>query len=590
MEKVNLGCEMANKWYDPTMMLIYLNIYPVVCFLITCYYVYEGFPAFMGHVDSGVFPEGDALVDALMLVAKPTLPWLFTYLWYNTYQGWFEDPTVDTTKFVTFRDPVMAKYWRHRRIPMCEFYEFYINSQCDFNQDCEGGDCYLILHKHRDEFVNYKFTVRQILWLLSQFVPSWICSAGLGYGNSSSKSIEETTKEIDEHYNKGNDVFSCILGRPMVYTCGIFHELPQFASSGHDGDYTASANDRTLEDAQTNKMDMICDKLQLKEGETLLDIGCGWGTLLRHAKHHYGAETTGVTLSIEGKIYCDMASEKTGIPTEVMHCDYRNIPQDQQFDKISSIEMAEHVGIANFIDPYLKNVKRLLKNKDSLFMMQVAGLRQGSNWQDVAWGLFMGKYVFPGADASTPLNWYVRQCEKAGFEVHSVETIGNHYAHTLHKWYDNWMSHKEDIVAGNIDAISEHSKGEHLFRLNEITWAWCAIHAGQGGGTCYQILMHPCEYDFDRDQWVNGQHVSSGTVTGVGYCPTEKNHIPGENPAYAPDWAEALAANSGAAPAVTPTKRAASPRARKSSTKKAARTPSSSQPVHRSTRVRTPRQ
>ena len=93
--------------------------------------------------------------------------------------------------------------------------------------------------------------------------------------------------------------------------------------------------------------------------------------------------------------------------------------------------MAEHVGIANFVDPYLVNVRKLMRSKDSKFLMQVAGLRQGSNWQDVAWGLFMSKYIFPGADASTPLNWYIKQLELAGFEVHSVETIGRHYSHTL---------------------------------------------------------------------------------------------------------------------------------------------------------------
>ena len=76
---------------------------------------------------------------------------------------------------------------------------------------------------------------RQIWWLVTQFLPWWMTGAGLGKGSSSGKSIQETTKEIDEHYNKGNDVFSCMLGKPMVYTCGIFHEMPKFASDGHKG-------------------------------------------------------------------------------------------------------------------------------------------------------------------------------------------------------------------------------------------------------------------------------------------------------------------------------------------------------------------
>lgn len=540
MEKVKIGMEMATNWTDPTMVLI--GMLPTVAAWIYATYcmVAPAVGATHPYVVSQTLPVDDALVEVAKLWALAVLPTFVIWFLWQTYHGWFEDPTLDTSQYVIFRDPKMAKYWQHRKIPICEFYEYYIDSEVDWNEDCEGGDCYKILMHHREEFCNYKVTARQVWFLLQQFLPKWMTGAGLGYGSSSGKSIEETTKEIDEHYNKGNDVFSCILGRPMVYTCGIFHQVPQFASSGHDNDYLASATDGSLEDAQNNKMDMICDKLQLKEGESLLDIGCGWGTLLRHASYHYGATTTGVTLSSEGKIYCDMASEKTGIPTDVLHCDYRDIPMETKFDKIASIEMAEHVGITNFINPYLKTVRRLMKNKDSTFLMQVAGLRQGSNWQDVAWGLFMVKYVFPGADASTPLNWYIKQCERAGFEVHSVETIGNHYSHTLHKWYDNWMSHKEQIISGEVDAISDHIKGEKLFRLNEFTWAWCTIHAGQGGGTCYQILMNPCEYDFPRDQWVDGQHVSSGTVTGVGYAPQPKSHTPGDNPAYAPDWGRDL--------------------------------------------------
>lgn len=509
---------MARKWTDPTIMLIAIVPYTVGCIGCTCYLANRAFKEALPFIKSGSMPKGDELTTLLAQVAFVFIPYAVTVLWWTgLYHGWFEDKSVDTTKYVTFREPGLAKYYKHRKIPMCEFYEHYISEQCDFNQACEGGDCYLILHKHRHSFVNFKTTWRQISWLFTQFFPAWMtCGRGLGQGSSSGKSIEETTKEIDEHYNKGNDVFSCILGTPMVYTCGIFHKMPRFASDFHKGDYAASRDDGELVQAQFNKMNMICNKLMLKKGETLLDIGCGWGTLLRHAVSEFGAKATGVTLSREGKIYCDMASERQKIPTEVLLTDYRLIPENQKYDKVSCIEMAEHVGIKNFVDPYLKKVRGLMKNKDSMFMMQVAGLRQGSNWQDVAWGLFMVKYVFPGADASTPLNWYVRQLELAGFEVHSVENIGIHYSHTLHKWYDNWMSHKEEILAGTIDAISEHSKGTHLFRLNEICWAWCTIHAGQAGGTCYQILCNPAEYDFPRNQWVDGKHVSSDTLTGVG--------------------------------------------------------------------------
>ncbi|KAJ1475322.1 hypothetical protein T484DRAFT_1828840 [Baffinella frigidus] len=147
------------------------------------------------------------------------------------------------------------------------------------------GDCFQILSKHRDKFCNYKTTWRQVWWLVTQFLPWWMTGTGLGKGSSSGKSIEkttkeiqehydkgsssgksiETTKEIQEHYDKGNDVFSCILGKAMVYTCGVFHSIPKFASDGVS--YAASAADGSLELAQGNKMSMICDKLMLKKGE-----------------------------------------------------------------------------------------------------------------------------------------------------------------------------------------------------------------------------------------------------------------------------------------------------------------------------------
>jgi cyclopropane fatty-acyl-phospholipid synthase-like methyltransferase len=507
LEKLRLAWEMATRWTDATIVLVGLLPALFLWIYLTLKWTF-GFLYSVLSLTAFFWPLFWMVLPTLLVIG------VYTLVYHKTF--FMQDLSVDTSKYVTFTSAKDAAYWKHRPIPMCELYEFYISERCSFNPECEGGDCYLILNLHRDKFVNYKVTYGQVIWLLSQFVPaSWI-PAGLGLGNSSDKSIEATTKEIDEHYNKGNDVFSCIMGKRMVYTSAVFHKIPEFASSGHNGDYAASAADGTLEEAQDNKMSMLCDKVMLQEGESILDIGCGWGTLARHARKHYKANATGVTLSSEGKIYCDLASKKEKVPTEILHCDYREIPTDRKFDKITSIEMAEHVGIANFVDPYLTSVKNLMAKKDSKFLMQVAGLRQGSNWQDVAWGLFMSRYIFPGADASTPLNWYIRQCELAGFEVHSVENLGQHYSHTLHKWYDNWMSHKDDILTGKIDAISEHSKGAHLFRLNEFFLAWSTIASGRSSAIVYQILMHPCEADYPRDQWVDAEHVSGTKLVGVG--------------------------------------------------------------------------
>merc|ERR1711990_1042342 len=174
---------------------------------------------------------------------------------------------------------------------------------------------------------------------------------------------------------------------------------------------------------------------------------------------------------------------------EILNCDYREIPSERKFDAISAVEMAEHVGIANF-GLFLHNVREMLAD-DGIFYMQVAGLRKGSNWQDTQWGLFMSRYIFPGADASTPLFWYVKQLEMAGFEVKSVETVGRHYSHTLKAWYKNWMKNKDkpelaryaDVWKG--DAQLPLVKG-NLSRLWEIFLAWSTVASGIGSATCYQ--------------------------------------------------------------------------------------------------------
>ena len=466
MEKLYVGWQMSTRWTDPTLVLFML------------------LPICIGWI----WGTGYSLYYECYRMYLP-VPSVIVYI---IFQLWMWDTEeVNTKKYIVFHDKALEAKYGNRRYPMSELVDDFINSKVSFNKKVEKGDCWKILQFHRQHFVSYKVGFRQIKWLLSQFIPPFLQFNGLGYGNSSVKDKKHTKKEIAEHYDRGNDFFNAFMGPTMVYTSGVFHGLHQ-----------------TLEQAQFNKMQLICEKLQLKENETFLDIGCGWGTLTRHAVKEFGAVGTGVTLSVEGKKWCDMKNDEENVETEILCRDYRDIPKDRRFNKISSIEMAEHVGLANFVDPYLSGVYRLLED-DGIFLMQVAGLRQGSNWEDVAWGLFMSRYIFPGADASTPLNWYIRQLEVSGFEVHSVETIGRHYSHTLHKWYDNWMSNKKKIM-------KNPKYGEGLFRLWEIFLAWSVIAAGQGSATCYQIACHKNKYDFPRDRWCESDTVSDNAPTGVG--------------------------------------------------------------------------
>jgi cyclopropane fatty-acyl-phospholipid synthase-like methyltransferase len=366
MEKIRVGFEMANTWTDPPIVII------VVAF--------GGSAALLG---------ASVCLAQTFDVYCALVPWLITGLWYNYV--WMKNEPADTAKYLKFNCPKAEKLFAKSRIPISHLYEYYIDADVEFK-----GDVLHILQNHRDEFVSYKFTFDMLLFLVKQFV---------GPMSSSFKNITATTKEIAAHYDRGNDFFRAFLGPRMVYTSGVYYECPSWSKSkGKAGDMKQIAG-TSLEEAQDNKMSLICEKLQLKAGDSYLDIGCGWGTLMRHAAREFGANSVGVTLSSQGAAWCNAQIKAEGLQdtAEILIMDYRMIPKDRKFQAISAIEMAEHVGIANF-QLFLGNIYDMLED-DGMYLMQVAGLRKGANWQDTQWGLFMSKYIFPGADASTPLNW-----------------------------------------------------------------------------------------------------------------------------------------------------------------------------------------
>mmetsp|Transcript_110643 Transcript_110643/g.226330 ORF Transcript_110643/g.226330 Transcript_110643/m.226330 type:complete len:458 (+) Transcript_110643:100-1473(+) len=439
MEKIVLGLAMSNSWTDPPLLIMgALLVVPTTCVLTT---------AVLWFLFS--FKIAVLFVLALLIGA---------YLWYSF--SYIQDGSAPIDEYVEFKNEATKRAWSGKRIPITELCELYMAGELTFRMDLLK-----VLLEHRNKFVNYKLTWSTARFLIMQLFPN--------SENSSMKDKKSTKKEIAEHYDRGNDFFESFMGPRMVYTSAVFEGLEQ-----------------SLETAQDNKMSLLCDKLMLQEDERILDIGCGWGSLLRHAAKYYKAKPVGVTLSVEGAKYCRDAAKEAGLgdQIDILRMDYREIPKEMQFDKIVSVEMAEHVGLKNF-QVYLGAVRQMLKD-DGLFLMQVAGLRQGSNFEDLAWGLFMSRYIFPGADASTPLNWYIHQLELAGFEVHSVETIGRHYSHTLHKWYDNFQKNRPGM---------EKKYGGYLCRLWDFFLSWSVVAAGQGSATCYQILVHKNTYEFPRD-------------------------------------------------------------------------------------------
>ncbi len=296
----------------------------------------------------------------------------------------------------------------------------------------------------------------------------------------------------------------------MIYTSGVISDITR---------------EETLEELQDNKLAIVCEKLGLKAGEKLLDIGCGWGTLARFASVNLGAKVTGITLGRNQTAWGNSAMRKVGIPEEqskILCMDYRDIPVPEGgYDKISCLEMAEHVGVRH-LHGFFKQVHDMLKD-DGTFFLQIAGLRKNWQYEDLIWGLFMNKYVFPGADASTPLGFVTDNLEAAGFEIKSVDTIGVHYSATIWRWYRNWLANKDKVEAkygkrwfrvSSCVPVGNNSLVANLFML-DLGVLPCLLHDCIPPGHCYLLANHPGqEYQLDPQGAEHSFPVRSQRGTG----------------------------------------------------------------------------
>ncbi|MGW0731598.1 class I SAM-dependent methyltransferase [Streptomyces sp. NPDC002851] len=232
---------------------------------------------------------------------------------------------------------------------------------------------------------------------------------------------------ISHHYDVGNDFYALVLGPSMVYSCAYW-ESP----------------DATLEDAQRDKLDLICRKLDLKPGQRLLDVGCGWGSMAIHAAREYGAQVVGVTLSREQAAFARkrIAGEGLTDRIEIRVQDYRDV-SDGPYDAISSIGMAEHVGSVRYLE-YAQDLYRLLKPGGRLLNHQIAR-RPLADEDAYSVDEFIDAYVFPDGELA-PVGRTTSLLEQAGFEVRDMEAIREHYALTLRKWVANLESHWGEAV------------------------------------------------------------------------------------------------------------------------------------------------
>jgi len=210
------------------------------------------------------------------------------------------------------------------------------------------------------------------------------------------------------HYDIGNDVFEAMLDTGMNYSCG----------------YWARADN--LEDAQRDKLDLICRKLELKPGERLLEIGCGWGGLARFAAEHYGVEVVGITVSHEQLRLAQLRC--AGLPVTIELKDYRDI--DGRFDKAVSVGMFEHVGQKNY-RTYFETVRRVLKD-DGLFLLHTIGNHVTTRHID-AW---FDRYIFP--NGKLPSVCEIARALEGRFLVEDWHNFGQDYDRTLMAWWANF--------------------------------------------------------------------------------------------------------------------------------------------------------
>ncbi|WP_022960837.1 C17 cyclopropane fatty acid synthase CfaB [Halopseudomonas pelagia] len=236
---------------------------------------------------------------------------------------------------------------------------------------------------------------------------------------------------IAYHYDLSNDFYALWLDPEMLYSCAYFRD------SEHD----------SLAQAQINKLDHICRKLRLQPGERLLDVGCGWGGLARHAAQHYGVSVYGITLSKEQLVLAREKNAAAGLgeAIELQLQDYRDLPGRENFDKVVSVGMFEHVGQAN-LDTYFKVLHDQVKPGGLVMNHGITAKHVDGRPVSRGAGTFIGRYVFPHGELPH-LSTAIASMSEQGLEVVDVESLRLHYARTLEHWSDNLEARLEEARA-----------------------------------------------------------------------------------------------------------------------------------------------
>jgi len=278
------------------------------------------------------------------------------------------------------------------------------------------------------------------------------------------RSKEHDARSISYHYDMSNDFYALFLDPLMVYTCAYYRDP-----------------DGKLEDAQADKLDLVCRKLRLQPGETMLDIGCGWGSLAIWAAQHYGVRSHGVTLSRAQAEYAMRRIKNENLTDRclVEYRDVRDVPAGARYDKIAAVGVIEHVGIPNY-PAFFGRVWEML-NDGGLYLNH--GITHEFHWKPSTQTDFLYQYVFPNGDLAGLTETMTEQ-ERAGWEILDVEGLRLHYARTCKQWVERLEARADEARA---------IVGEKVYRIWRLYLTCSSVAFQEGHIGLYQVLM--------RKQW-----------------------------------------------------------------------------------------
>ncbi|WP_139978379.1 SAM-dependent methyltransferase [Nocardioides litoris] len=263
-------------------------------------------------------------------------------------------------------------------------------------------------------------------------------------------SLTRDAEAIHHHYDVSNTFYRHVLGPSMAYTCAVYPSA-----------------EATLEQAQTEKFDLVARKLDLQPGQRLLDVGCGWGGMVMHAAREYGVKALGVTLSRQQAEWAKNAIDEAGLGdlAEVRHLDYREV-LESDFDAVSSIGLTEHIGVGQ-LESYFTFLHDKLKPEGRLLNHCIT---RHTN-RPVRTGAFIDRYVFPDGEL-TGSGRLVTEMQDVGLEVQHSENLRLHYAMTLRDWNRNLVEH----------------------------WDECVTEVGLGTARVWGLYMAACRVGFERNE------------------------------------------------------------------------------------------